>query len=75
MRLSIETILADPDLLGTFLTLGKIPKFHLNSWYKNFVEMHSFHCGTIHPKFFGNCPLPQTFHSYKLGEIMVFYAV
>ena len=29
----------------------------------------------IHPKLCGNCALPQNFHTRKLGESTVFYAV
>ena len=29
----------------------------------------------IHPKLCGNCTFPQNFHTRKLGEITVFYAV
>ena len=28
----------------------------------------------IHPKLCGNCAFPQNFHTWKLGEIAVFYA-
>ena len=44
-------------------TQRKIPKFHLISWCGNFVERH------------GNCVFPQNFHTRKLVEISVFYAV
>ena len=55
--------------MGNETTLRKIPKFHLISWYGNFVERHSF------PKLFGSCAFPQNFHTEKLGEITVFYGV
>ena len=42
----------------------KIPWLHLISWCWNFV-----------PKLCGNCAFPQIFHTRKLGEITVFYAV
>ena len=42
-------------------SLCKIPKYHLIFWYVNFVEKHSI--------------FPQNFHTRKLGEISVFYAV
>ena len=29
----------------------------------------------IPPKLYGNCAFPQNFHTRKLGEITVFYAV
>ena len=31
--------------------------------------------GAIRPKLCGNCAFPQTFHTRKLGEITVIYAV
>ena len=44
-------------------TLRKISKFHLISWCGNFVERHSFR------------RVSGDFHTAKLGEITVFYAV
>ena len=53
----------------------KIPHFHLISWYWNFVERHSFRIVSNRPKLCGNCAFPQIFHTRKLGENTVFYAV
>ena len=55
--------------------LRKLPHFHLISWYGNFVERHSFRIVSNHPKLCGNCAFPQNFHTRKLGEITVLYAV
>ena len=46
----------------------KISKFHLISWYVNFVEVHSFR------RFWGIAFL-QYFHTKKWGEVLVFYAM
>ena len=46
-----------------FISLRKIPKFQLIFWCGNFVEKHSFRA------------FPQNFHTRKLDEISVFYAV
>ena len=32
-----------PGVKGLIQTMHKMPKFHLISWYGNFVERHSFH--------------------------------
>ena len=42
------------------LALRKMPKFHLISWFGNFVERHIF---------------TQNFHTRKLDVISVFYAM
>ena len=34
-----------------------------------------FYGKAIRPKLWGNCAFPQNFHTMKLGEITVFYAV
>ena len=49
------------------LSLPKIQKFHLNSWYRIFVETHSFR-----PKHCGNFAFPQNFYIRKLGEMLAF---
>ena len=49
--------------------LQKLPLFHLISWCWNFVERHIFRIVS------GNCAFPQIFHTRKLGEITVFYAM
>ena len=43
-----------------------------------FKKIHCVKCrnfGEIRPKLCGNCALPQNFHTRKLGEITVFYAL
>ena len=54
------------------ITVRKIPKFHLISWFGSFVERHIFHS---YLKLCGNCTFPQDFRTKKLGKITVFYAV
>ena len=40
------------------------------------MERHSFRIVYGNrPKLSGNCAFPQNFHTMKLGEILVFYAV
>ena len=56
-------------------TLHKIPYFHLISWCENFMEAHSVHSLTDHPKLCRNCAFSQNFHTRKLGEIMVLFEV
>ena len=46
--------------------LHKRKKFQLISLHRNL---------TIHSKLYGNCTFPQNFHTRKLGEITVIYAV
>ena len=55
------------DLLK--LKLYKIPKFHLISSCRNFVEAHCFH------RVCENCAFPQNFRTSKWGETTIFYAV
>ena len=45
------------------LTLCKMPEFHLTFWCGNFLETHRKYA------------FSQNFHTNKLGEIMIFYAV
>ena len=53
---------------------GPDPPFHFHfHWCANFVEQHSFCMNCA--KQCGNCAFPQHFHTRKLGEILVFYAV
>ena len=53
----------------------KIPKFHRNSWCGNFVETHSFRRVAGESLFHKNCAFKQNFHTRKLEEISLFYAV
>ena len=57
--------------------LHKIPKFRLISWCGNFVKTHSFRrvLGKSSETLQKNFEFPQNFHTRKLGEISVFYAV
>ena len=53
-------------------TLCKIPKFHLNSWCRKGAV--AVECQAIPPKL-SKTAFPQNFHTRKLGEISIFYAV
>ena len=55
-----------------YSTLHKIPQFHLISWCGNFIERNSFRKS---PKFMPKFCLSTNFHTRKLQEITVFYAV
>ena len=60
----------------SFLPLRKIPKFHLISWCINFLEKHSFRrVSRERQKLEANFTFPQNFHTRKLGETSVFYAM
>ena len=65
-------------VLGCFQekSLRKIPQFHLICWCGDFVQRHSFRIASGDwPKLCGSCAFLQDFHTRKLGEIKVFYAV
>ena len=56
--------------------MSKIPKFHLISRCRNFVETQSFaEFWANRRKLCKNCAFPKTFRPKKLGEITVFYAM
>ena len=62
--------------MNEWMTLRKIPYFHLIFWSGYFLESHSF-CIFFknRPKLWGNCAFSQNFRIRKLGEITVFHAV
>ena len=63
-------------MLGRKLALRKIPQFHLIYWCENFVGRHSFRIVSgDSPETMRKLCLPQNFHTRKLGEITVFFAV
>ena len=68
-----ELILLKGFFNERYLTLCKIPKFHLIFWCGNFLESHSFR--SVSGESCGNCAFQQNFHTRKLGEISVFQAV
>ena len=56
--------------------MRKIPQPHPIHRSGKFLERHSFHIVLGNrPKLCGNSTLPQNFHTRKLGEIMISYAI
>ena len=59
-----------------FPSLHKLPQLHLISWRGNFVARHSFRMVSgDSPETMRKLCLAKNFHTKKLGEITVFYAV
>ena len=56
---------------GLYYHCVKYRNFHLTSWYGNFVEKHVF-CIVPSDE---ETAFPRNFHTRKLGEITLFYAV
>ena len=51
-------------------------KFHLISWYDNFAERHSLCIVSDDSlKTMRKCAFPQNYHTRKVAEITVFFAV
>ena len=58
-----------------YVKYQKIIKFPCVEILQKRTVIHSNSKNTICPKFCGNCALPQNFHTRKLGETTVYYAV
>ena len=64
------------DVTNLVKSLRKIPQFYLISWCGNFAERYSFlRVLGDSSKTMWSCAFPRNFHTTKLGEILVFYAV
>ena len=61
---------------GLYYHCVKYRNFHLTSWYENFMEKHIFlHSFKRFARNYEETAFPRNFHTRKLGEITVFYAV
>ena len=58
-----------------YVKYQKFIKFPCMEILQKRTVTHSNSKNTIRPKFYGNCALPQNFHTRKLGETTVYYAV